>query len=340
MNCKSETLLKRYLEAVAVWLPAAQRNDIAAELNEDLRSRIDDREAELGHGVNEDELVEVLKGLGHPLAVAGRYSSQQYLIGPALFPLYRFLLKLVVLWIQLPLFALILGPIDVLASAHPVSTILQTAGHYLTAAVVAFMVITVIFALLERHPAKTAHQWNPRRLSRFTIPKAILDADPKAWARGVSQAVFSLVFALGWQYVVQHWNSFGFGPFGRKLDPILQATFWPLMISLLAGVAQGITTLLFPARTQLRVIFRLANAALSLVVLFILFQMRAIEQVAAVFMSSSGFIGSDAPWIRIGPQLPLLIVAAAIVGDAALELLRLKRAGTTGRWTLKPAPGK
>ena len=40
-------LLDRYIQAVRFWLPKAQRDDIAAELSEDIRSQIEERESEL-----------------------------------------------------------------------------------------------------------------------------------------------------------------------------------------------------------------------------------------------------------------------------------------------------
>lgn len=90
-------LLDRYLQAVRFWLPRAQQNDIIAELGDDLRSQIEDRESSLGRPLSEDELVALLKQAGHPLWVAGRYQKQQALIGPVLFPLYSFVLKIVTL---------------------------------------------------------------------------------------------------------------------------------------------------------------------------------------------------------------------------------------------------
>ena len=44
-------LLRRYLDAVELWLPAKQKQDILAELSDDIRSEIEDREGELGRPV-------------------------------------------------------------------------------------------------------------------------------------------------------------------------------------------------------------------------------------------------------------------------------------------------
>lgn len=41
----SKDLLARYLQAVGFWLPRAAKDDILAEISEDLHSQIDDRAA-------------------------------------------------------------------------------------------------------------------------------------------------------------------------------------------------------------------------------------------------------------------------------------------------------
>ena len=73
-------LLNRYLDAVRFWLPKAQQEDIIAELGEDLRSQIEDREAQLGHPLDEDGLAVILKQRGNPRLVASRYLPQRSLI--------------------------------------------------------------------------------------------------------------------------------------------------------------------------------------------------------------------------------------------------------------------
>src|ERR1700692_2777164 len=88
-------LVDRYLKAVGSYLPAAQRDDITKELSENIRSEIEDKEAELGRPLNEAEQEAILKKQGHPLLVAGRYRQDQrslafgrQWIGPVIFPFY------------------------------------------------------------------------------------------------------------------------------------------------------------------------------------------------------------------------------------------------------------
>src|SRR4249919_1210750 len=94
----SAELVDRYLQAVGFWLPKAQQQDILAELSEDLHSQIEEKETELGRSLNESEMDAILKQRGRPLLVANRYLPQRSLIGPVLFPIYLFVVKLVALF--------------------------------------------------------------------------------------------------------------------------------------------------------------------------------------------------------------------------------------------------
>jgi hypothetical protein len=72
-------LVDQYLLQLKTYLPAKQREDIAAELGESILSSVDEREREreLGRKLADEELVTLLKGFGHPLRVAGRYLPKQ-----------------------------------------------------------------------------------------------------------------------------------------------------------------------------------------------------------------------------------------------------------------------
>src|SRR5258708_32042664 len=85
-------LLDRYLQAIEFWLPKRQRQDIIAELSEDLRSQVEEKETELGRKLEDAEVEAILKRCGSPLEGASRYRRQQHLIGPTMFPIYRFIL--------------------------------------------------------------------------------------------------------------------------------------------------------------------------------------------------------------------------------------------------------
>ncbi|MBW8882170.1 MAG: hypothetical protein JF615_12345, partial [Asticcacaulis sp.] len=88
-------LINQYLHAVAALLPRAQRDDITAELRDIILSRIESREAGLGHRLTDDEVEEELRAVGHPILVAARYREEpQHLLGPSLYPYWMFGVKI------------------------------------------------------------------------------------------------------------------------------------------------------------------------------------------------------------------------------------------------------
>src|SRR5450631_682847 len=91
-------LLDRYLQAVKKHLPLKRQDDIIAELRANMESQIEDKESELGRPLDTKELEDLLRKMGPPILVAGRYQPQQYLIGPAVFPIYWYVLRIAFLW--------------------------------------------------------------------------------------------------------------------------------------------------------------------------------------------------------------------------------------------------
>lgn len=88
-------LLEQYLNVIKMYLPHDQREDIINELYENLLSEMEDKEAQLGRTLNEDEQADILKQHGDPHLVAKRYAPDQptltfgrQLIGPESFPIY------------------------------------------------------------------------------------------------------------------------------------------------------------------------------------------------------------------------------------------------------------
>jgi len=80
-------LIERYLYQVGKHLPVKNREDILAEI----RSHLEDTLEERTNGKpGEEDVVELLKEMGSPRKIAASYNPQnQYLIGPALYPLFR-----------------------------------------------------------------------------------------------------------------------------------------------------------------------------------------------------------------------------------------------------------
>ena len=234
-------LLDRYLQAVRFWLPKAQQEDLLAELGEDLRSQIEDKETELGRPLDKGEMSAILKKCGSPMMVAGRLGPQQHLIGPALFPIYAFVLKMVLLWILVPVFIFIVGPVNLANSGgnwgQAVST---TTGNLWSGLFVAAGVVTLVFAILERTSAHLGAEckWDPLKL-----PPVRKEERKPSLLKAVCELGFN-VFGLVWLLLLpQHpWMVFGPAAAFLKAGPILHAFYLPfVLISAVALSRSGIT---------------------------------------------------------------------------------------------------
>ena len=89
------SVLDSYLYEVGQHLPEEQRGDILT----DIRAAIEEEASERASSdeFSDEQVLEVLRGFGHPFKVAGRYLPQRALIGPEIFPTYARVLKLFLL---------------------------------------------------------------------------------------------------------------------------------------------------------------------------------------------------------------------------------------------------
>jgi hypothetical protein len=235
-------LIDRYLQAVRFWLPKTSRQeDLLAELGEDLRSQIEDKETELGHPLDKAEMAEILKRCGSPMMVAGRLGPQRHLIGPALFPIYEFVLKMVLLWILVPVFIFIVGPVNVAQGGGDWgSAVLNTFGDLWSGLFIAAGIVTLVFAIIERTSAHLGAdcKWDPLKL-----PPVRKDERKPSLLKAVCQFGFN-IFGLVWLLLVPHYPFLILGPAAiiLKAGPMLHTYYLPfVLISVVALVRSGIT---------------------------------------------------------------------------------------------------
>ena len=156
-------LLERYLAAIGRQLPRREAGDIVAELRDTLLSRVEEREAVLGHPLDRAEQEALLIGFGHPLVVAGRFRRVQHLIGPEVFPFWWAFLKLS-LAIVAAIYLVTLGISAVVANdarrlTDEVAQALWVAGIF------TFGAVTLFFAVLELLGlTRMLTRWRPRTL--------------------------------------------------------------------------------------------------------------------------------------------------------------------------------
>ncbi|HEY6368952.1 MAG TPA: hypothetical protein VIX37_00100 [Candidatus Sulfotelmatobacter sp.] len=235
-------LIDRYLQAVRFWLPKTNRQeDLLAELGEDLRSQIEDKETELGHPVDRAEMSAILKRCGSPMMVAGRLGPQRHLIGPALFPIYEFVLKMVLLWILVPVFIFIVGPVNLAQGGGDWgSAVLNTFGDLWSGLFIAAGIITLVFAIIERTSAHLGAEckWDPLKL-----PPVRKEERKPSLLKAVCEFGFN-IFGLVWLLLVPHYPFLILGPAAAilKAGPLLHTFYLPfVLISVVALVRSGIT---------------------------------------------------------------------------------------------------
>jgi hypothetical protein len=158
-------LLDRYLAAVRANLPASRADDIVAELRAELLDQVEAREATLGRPLSQTEFSAILKAFGRPIVVATRYRDHQQLIGPEVYPFYLHALRVVAV-IALAVF--LFSAVVPLLTGNGDSVRVFTRGLYRAehALLIAFAIVTLLFAVMERAgaPRVWLRNWQPEQL--------------------------------------------------------------------------------------------------------------------------------------------------------------------------------
>ncbi len=247
-------LLNRYLHAVRFWLPSSKQDDILEELSEDIRSQIEEKESALGREMTEAEMGDFLKQRGDPMIVAGQFLPDQHLIGPPWFAIYLFVLRLVLLWVLLPLFVVMSGCVVLFSHDHA-TAFLDTLGGFWTGALSAFAIITLVFAALDRyHHRLHLREWDPRKLPAVPKPR-----DPRKIHRANStvELIWGVLFVLWWVGFLRipdiPGNTVQIG-----LAPMWRQFYVPILVLSLSGMAVSLANLVNPWWSRARAAVRLA----------------------------------------------------------------------------------
>jgi hypothetical protein len=270
-------LVERYLKAVAAQLPKETREDIVAELRDEIMGRIEALEDRLGRAPSDDEVEAVLREVGHPLTVAARYrSGPQALIGPELYPWWMFAVK-VALAVMVCVTLIGLAARVLAGDIYLGQAVGQAFASLFSGAISVIGVVTVAGFILERQEKKPDFiaKWRVKDLSLFELGG---DIDAEKWgerlARGgstaaqggapaksgtavkksaeMSPAAKALASAIGWGVLLMWWT--GLLPiasirpeelagvvdgvdYGRILTQVVAAAYWPVTLFAVAKVA-------------------------------------------------------------------------------------------------------
>ncbi len=236
-------LIERYLSAVGFLLPRDQREDITAELRDALMTRREEMEAEAGRPLTLEEDAALLRAFGHPLDVAARFGRQHYLVGPELYPLYAFAVKILLAIVAAS--AVITAVIAVAVNRGDPGFAIATALQTLWSGIVGSIgVLTIIAAVMQRQKIRPRflYDWTPQDLPRQ--PKR-----PKLRRRTafdhVAGVIAQIIFVLWWIHVIpipllyiplKPGQSLGLEP-----ASIWSVLFWPVLgLSALAIVVHAL----------------------------------------------------------------------------------------------------
>ena len=259
-------LIDRYLQAVKGTLPRKQQDDVVRELNDEILSRVEEKENTLGRPLTEDEQVALLKQLGHPMLVASRYRTQRYLINPTIFAIYWMVLRII---LAVVFVAMAIAAVSVAATGQGLGQALRIILRYPLAALSAFAWVTTVFVILDIVQVKFNFfsKWDPR-----TLPKLSKTKPRQSMLEAVVGLMLGAIFGVWWLVGLKHqfWI-FGPGIVALHFGPVWQ-TIYPLFVVLVVlSIIRSSIDVARPGwergRTWVRLIFR----ALNLLVLYFLY---------------------------------------------------------------------
>ena len=235
-------VIDNYLQSVQSSLfliPAKEKEDIVRELSEEIHSAAERKEEELGRALTEEEQQQMLQPFGHPLLVAGRYrqnvgsvSFGPTIIGPELFPLYRF-----VLTINLSVTAIVAAVVVLLRGSLEWESMLFPLLVQMTIA-------TVTFAIADASLRRSNGQ-------RWTAPSATapaVDANRIPRANSVMEIIIGLLAIGLWNELpwyphralgikLQHWTP------GPTWNDFHSTFFAPVLLLLIVSLVLSFVNL-------------------------------------------------------------------------------------------------
>ncbi len=295
-------LIERYLQAVKFWLPNQQKDDIIAELSEDIHAQIEEQETTLGRKLNGAELKAFLKKRGQPLLVANRYLPQRYLIGPTLFPIYWFVLRIALICYFAPLLLL---TVFVDRDIH---------FSFLASVINPLVIVTLLFAAFERWPPKfLSEDWDPDHLPIVHAKNQI----PRSGS--LIELVVNLLFA-SW------WIANMYAPQIVHLSPLWPWFFWSFLALALANATAAIANLREPYWTTLKAAIRLFTDCAGGALFCWLLKVNILVGISASSLTAAQAISLTKTINTVVAQClgPTILVSLLIASFDVYRLLRLR----------------
>jgi hypothetical protein len=305
-------LVESYLKAVRRYLPREHRGDIVAELSVELRSQIEDKQAELGRALTDVEQMAIFKKQGDPMSVAMRYrragrtlSIGWELIGPELFPAFLILLSC-----NLSIAAVVIAGVLLINHAP------FTWNTFLVPMLLEVVIVTLVFILLNflrgflgrriSHP----WLWPPAELAHLLpLPR---------WYSATGFAACGVLTL--WWLLIPHFPRMVLGSAAPelKLTPDWHRYYFPVLAVMLIGAGQRGVNVIRPDWNWLLPFGRFIADGAGAVVMF-LFRRHALVAAAdgvgdlARAQHLAEVVNGRLVWGLFGPWLWLYLGITALV---------------------------
>ena len=230
------SLTDRYVAATLRGIPEKQRTDVDRELRSSIADALEDHVAN-----GEDRYaaeVAVLEELGDPTRLAsGMTGRPLYLVGPELFPAYRYILFLL-LAIVVPIVGIVEAAVELGSGAGIGSALLEGIGGALSVGVHLSFWVTLAFVIVERLDPATWRREDLKDLKVLTAPWKVdyLPELPSSGAVTVGETVGEIVtigISIGGLLWLREW-SWVTDAAGQPIplfDPALWNFWFPVLIA-------------------------------------------------------------------------------------------------------------
>lgn len=320
MNDHARSVLDRYVYAIQRLLPRAQRDDIASELREILQSQVDDEEAQTQRALHDEEIRAILKRFGQPREVASRYGSQQYLIGPEIFPSYVMSVK-VVLWVLVPLTLFMVLMTVLTAEQDFLSRLAHTLWTALSIGLLNLGIVTLLFVYVGRAAAGNLNvdDWDLDDLPEVpSDPSAPVPTSERIGS--LVGSVLMLCWWLGLNTLAR--RLFGWDPLPIAWSPVWADVTVAAVFILSACIARELMGLIRPRWIRS---YLASGAILDFFALFVLLRLLASHTyvAAADSLSRQGPTGMFVFILNTAIFVGLIVMTLGVIGSCIRGVWRL-----------------
>jgi hypothetical protein len=312
-------LLDRYLQAVRFWLPRNQQDDIMAELEANIREQMEDKASELGRPLTEDEQAAILKQHGRPFLVASQYGcARKQLIGPALYPIYRWVVRLALV-AAFGIYFVVAAIMALTGNAN----FRDQLDHCPSLVLTVFACVTLVFAAFEMGAARFhfSDRWDPRALPRLTRRAPTARGSHVSRWQSLCEVVTGLAMGSWWLAALRSPHLLlGPGAAVVTFGPVWRTMWVPILIFMVIEVVTAGVNLLRPDWVRFHSVSRLISRGLGLLMAAIL--IRAGDLIVAAAP------GADPSVVQITNNvflITLIVGALVFAGQIVWELRTMMR---------------